>query len=218
MLHHVCRRLTLPYRYWSIHHEAPGYEHLATLPTHEGTGDVIRNKDEQSALHTLLLGHPPRRTAHGSCTTMPDVILRRAPFSQPGADYRARKSALKAPQVSESSYSAGSKGRLIIAVDTLHGAADRLAGLVVIHAHEPRSVACRCAGTGSLPSAGAKARTATWPSPPRLRAGDRPTGFTRSWALPSALRRRLWPVSGSDQGAVVRNVMVLGPTVSGPAG
>ena len=38
--------------------------------------------------------------------------------------------------MSESSYSAGSEGRLAIAVDTLHGAADRLTGLVVIHAHE----------------------------------------------------------------------------------
>jgi hypothetical protein len=146
------------------------------------------------------------------------MILRRAPFSQPGADYRARKSALRAPQVSESSYSAGSEDRLAIAVDTLHGAADRLAGLVVIHAHEATLGRVQVRGHRVTSVGGREgpdrylaisASTLGWRQANRL---------TRSWALPSALRPRLWPASGSDQGAAVRNVMVRGPTVSGPAG
>jgi len=83
-----------PRRDEPVHRELHGYELPPGAPGARDTGDVIHNKDEQSALHAPLLGHPQRGSLQSACTTTSAAILRRRGPSQPGVDYWARKSAL----------------------------------------------------------------------------------------------------------------------------
>jgi hypothetical protein len=63
VLHHVCGGLATAVPILASSHELHGYRHLATLPTREGTGDVVDDNQEQSALHPLLLSHLSRGSA-----------------------------------------------------------------------------------------------------------------------------------------------------------
>ena len=84
----------LPRQDGPLHRELHGYELPRDAPGAQGTGDVFHNKDEQSALHAPLLGHPQRGSLQSACTTTSAAILRRRGQNQPGVDYWARKSAL----------------------------------------------------------------------------------------------------------------------------
>jgi hypothetical protein len=60
-----------------------------------GAGDVIRSKDEQSAFHTLLPGHPRKTSRKAPAQRRRTTIFRRVAVCQPWVDCRTQKSALK---------------------------------------------------------------------------------------------------------------------------
>lgn len=94
MLHRVRDQLTLPDRYGRIHHEAPGMStwRRCERARAQAMSSATRMSSQRYIPYYLAIRREAQRKVPAQRGQT--IILRREPFSQPGVNYRARKSAL----------------------------------------------------------------------------------------------------------------------------